>query len=102
MSTEARRSIRLARLSDAEAIAGLLAELGYATDVDAARARLEPLLARDDAGVLVSELDGTVVAVAAYSLIALLYRSRPRCRITALVARLPRAPAPARQVARLI
>jgi GNAT superfamily N-acetyltransferase len=79
-------SIRHARLGDADAIAALLGELGYRTEVDCARARLERLLSKG-AGVLVYERGGAVVALAAYQIIDLLERSRPQCRITALVVR---------------
>jgi len=77
--------IRPARLGDAEAIAPLLGELGYPTDVGEARRRLRRLLPRGDGGVLVAELNGEAAAVAAYQLVDLLERSRPQCRITTLV-----------------
>jgi GNAT superfamily N-acetyltransferase len=79
------QTVRLARLSDAETIAGLLDELGYPTSVDEARVQLERVLVRDDGGVLVAELGDEVVGVAAYQLVALLERARPQCRLTTLV-----------------
>jgi GNAT superfamily N-acetyltransferase len=79
--------IRQARPSDAQAIGGLLAELGYPDDVPNVRARLTRLSARDDAGVLVVELGGQVTAVVAYQLIEVLERRQPQCRITTLVVR---------------
>ena len=87
MSAQTHRSIRPAQPSDAEAIAQLLGELGYPTDAEAARERVGVLLARNDAGVIVYEVDGTAVALAAYQLMTLLERSEPQCRITALVVR---------------
>jgi ribosomal protein S18 acetylase RimI-like enzyme len=81
----AQRLIRPAAASDAAAVAGLLGELGYPTETGAAGERLRLALASEQDGVLVSELDGRVVGLAAYQLFALIYRSRPQCRITALV-----------------
>jgi GNAT superfamily N-acetyltransferase len=79
------QTIRPASHSDAEPIAGLLDELGYATSVDEARAQLERVLAREDGGVLVAEVGDEVVGVAAYQLGVLLERARPQCRLTTLV-----------------
>lgn len=78
-------SLRPARPSDADAIAPLLDELGYRTAAADVRARLSRLLTRDDAGVLVAEIDAEPVAVAAFQIIELLERPQPQCRITALV-----------------
>ena len=77
--------IRPARIADADAIAPLLGELGYPTEVVEARRRLGRVLSVPDAGVLVAEIDGDTGALAAYQLIDLLERARPQCRITALV-----------------
>ena len=57
--------IRPARSTDAGAVAGLLGALGYPTDADAAAAQLEPLLDRDDTGVLVYVDDGEPVGLIA-------------------------------------
>jgi GNAT superfamily N-acetyltransferase len=78
-------TVRAARLDDARAIAPLLATLGYPASEAAVRERLPRLLDRDDAGVLVAELDGAVIGLAAHQLVDLLYREQPQCRITALV-----------------
>jgi GNAT superfamily N-acetyltransferase len=82
---EHRVTIRVAGQRDTEAIAPLLAQLGYpATSLELGE-RLERLTDHPDAEVLVAELDGEVVGVAAYQLIDLLERPDPQCRITALV-----------------
>jgi ribosomal protein S18 acetylase RimI-like enzyme len=85
VATEAQRLIRPARPTDAEAIVGLLAELGYPDHVPNVRARLKRLHGRDDAGVFVAEIGGQVAALAAYQLMDLLERAQPQCRITTLV-----------------
>ncbi len=85
MATGDDRAIRFARLSDAQAITGLLGQLGYPDEPANVRARLEGLGGREDAGVLVVELDGQVRAVAAYQLMCLLERRHPQCRVTTLV-----------------
>jgi hypothetical protein len=77
VATEGNHLIRPARLSDAQSIGGLLAELGYPDVVANVRARLEGLNARDDAGVLVAEVDGQVAALAAYQVMRLLERPQP-------------------------
>lgn len=82
---EHRVTIRLAALRDAEAIAPLLAQLGYPTAADELGERIERLADRPDGEVLVAELDGEVVGLAAYQLIDLIERPDPQCRITALV-----------------
>jgi GNAT superfamily N-acetyltransferase len=87
MAIQDDRVIRLARLSDAHAITGLLVQLGYPDDVANVSARLKGLDAREDAGVLVAEIGGQVTAVAAYQLMDLLERRQPQCRITTLVVR---------------
>jgi GNAT superfamily N-acetyltransferase len=81
------RFIRAAGLSDAQAITGLLAQLGYPDEIANVSARLERLDTRQDTGVLVAEIDGQVTAVAAYQLMDLLERRQPQCRITTLVVR---------------
>ena len=55
-------TIRAAVMSDAEAITALAGELGYATNADAMRARLEELLPSSVDAVLVAEIAGEVVA----------------------------------------
>jgi GNAT superfamily N-acetyltransferase len=77
--------IRPAVEDDAEAVARLLGELEYPTEPDAARERLGRLLARDDTGVFLVEIDGDPAALAAYHVTQLLHREQPSCRLTALV-----------------
>jgi GNAT superfamily N-acetyltransferase len=82
---EHRITIRPAGQRDTEAIAPLLGQLGYPASALELGERLERLTEHPDAEVLVAELDGEVVGVAAYLLIDLLERPDPQCRITALV-----------------
>jgi len=82
---EHRVTIRLAALRDAEAIAPLLGQLGYPATAYELSERIERLADRPDGEVLVAELDGDVVGLAAYQLIDVIERPDPQCRITALV-----------------
>jgi GNAT superfamily N-acetyltransferase len=84
-SPERRVTIRLAGQRDTRAIAPLLGQLGYPTVPEELGERLERLAANPDVQVLVAELDGEVVGVAAFQVIDLLERPDPQCRITALV-----------------
>ena len=77
--------LRSARPADAPAVVELLAQLGYPEGEDGGAERLSALVARDDAGVLVAEVDGRVAAVAAYQVMTLLERPRPQCRVLTLV-----------------
>ncbi len=81
-----RGSIRPVRLTDAPAIAALLGQLGYPTEVEDVAPRLGHVLGHD-AGMLIYELEREAVGLVAYHLVHLLYRPRPHCRITALVVR---------------
>jgi GNAT superfamily N-acetyltransferase len=87
VSNEAPCSIRAAVAADASDVTKLLAELGYPDEVSNVRDRLDRLSTREDAGVLVAVIDETVAGVGAYQLMDLLERSKPQCRITALVIR---------------
>lgn len=82
---EHRVTIRLAGQRDTVAIAPLLGQLGYPTQADELGERLERLREHPNVRVLVAELDGEVVGVAAYQVIDLLERPDPQCRITVLV-----------------
>jgi GNAT superfamily N-acetyltransferase len=82
---EHRVTIRVAGQRDVAAIAPLLGQLGYPASALELGERLERLTDHPDAEVLVAELDGELVGVAAYQLIDLLERPDPQCRITALV-----------------
>lgn len=79
--------IRAARPSDTEAVAELLAELGYPDEIANVHARLERFGRRADAEVLIAEVDGQVAGLAAYQVMDLLEQRRPQCRITTLVVR---------------
>ncbi len=80
-----RVTIRIAGQRDTGAIAPLLGQLGYPTSAEELGERLERLTDRRDGEVLVAELDGDVVGLAAYVLIDVLERPDPQCRVTALV-----------------
>jgi GNAT superfamily N-acetyltransferase len=54
-------SIRLARVSDADEISRLTAQLGYQVAASALRPRLARILARSDQQFLIAELDGRAV-----------------------------------------
>jgi N-acetylglutamate synthase-like GNAT family acetyltransferase len=82
---EHRVTIRVAGQRDVNAIAPLLGQLGFPASALELGERLQRLTDHPDAEVLVAELDGGVVGVAAYQLIDLLERPDPQCRITALV-----------------
>ncbi len=78
-------SVRPARVEDSDAVALLVAQLGYPTNREEVRRRLTRLLEASDVGVLVADRDGEVVGAASFHFFELLYRPRPQCRITALV-----------------
>ncbi|MFZ0975932.1 MAG: GNAT family N-acetyltransferase [Solirubrobacteraceae bacterium] len=82
---EHRVTIRLAAQRDTNAIAPLLAQLGYPASPDELGERIERLTERADGEVLIAELDDQVVGIAAYQLIDVLERPDPQCRITSLV-----------------
>jgi len=82
---EHRVTIRLATQRDAEAIAPLLGQLGYPASADELGERIERLTDRPDGELLIAELDGDVVGLAAYQLIDVIERPDPQCRITSLV-----------------
>jgi ribosomal protein S18 acetylase RimI-like enzyme len=77
--------IRPGTAEDAAAIAPLLAELGYPSELEKLRGRLARIVATDASGVLVAEAEGAAAALIAYQLIEHLERPGPTCRITALV-----------------
>jgi GNAT superfamily N-acetyltransferase len=63
----------------------LLGQLGYPTEAEAVSARLDRFVEHRDVGVLVYELAGEVVGLAAYQFVLLLERPQPQCRLSALV-----------------
>jgi GNAT superfamily N-acetyltransferase len=82
---EHRVTIRIATQRDTNALAPLLAQLGYPSPPHELGERIERLTERPDGEVLIAELDDQVVGVAAYQLIDVLERPDPQCRITSLV-----------------
>jgi GNAT superfamily N-acetyltransferase len=78
-------TLRDARLSDAPAIAGLLAELGYPAAADAVTRRLEALLPRPDYAVCLAALDGEVCGLACAHVVPVIHADEPLALITALV-----------------
>ncbi len=77
-------TIRDAQATDAEQIAGLLAQLGYPSQVSAVESRLERLRIVGDR-VVIAELDGAVVGLAHLQVAPAIERDRPAAKIGALV-----------------
>ena len=77
-------TIRDARATDAEAIAGLLAQLGYATQPDAVPSRLQRLAIVGDR-VVVADLDDQVVGLAQLHVSPTLEHEQPAANVSALV-----------------
>lgn len=77
--------VRDARDDDADALAPVLATLGYPTAPDAIRARCRALLANDaTARILVGVVDGRVLGVATLHVTPVIHRATGVGRITAL------------------
>jgi GNAT superfamily N-acetyltransferase len=77
-------TIRDAQHADANAIAGLLGQLGYPTDGHAVEGRLERLLIVGDR-VVVAELDGAVAGLAHLQVAPAIEHERPAGKLAALV-----------------
>src|SRR5439155_23578378 len=77
-------TIRDARTVDAEAIAGLLLQLGYPSEVDAVEGRLDRLRVVGDR-VLVAEVNDQVVGLAHLQVSPAIERDRPAAKLGALV-----------------
>ena len=77
-------TIRDAAPADAEAIAGLLTQLGYPSEPAAVEARLDRLRIVGDR-VVVAEVDGQVVGVAHLQVSPAIERDRPAAKLGALV-----------------
>jgi GNAT superfamily N-acetyltransferase len=77
-------TVRDARAADANAIAGLLTQLGYPSDADAVEERLDRLRVVGDR-VVVGELDGKVVGLAHLQVTPAIERDRPIAKLGALV-----------------
>ena len=78
-------TVRAAEFTDADVIAHMLGELGYASRPDEVHDRLGRIAARPDAEVLVAMTAGEIVGVASYQVMDLFERPHPQCRITTLV-----------------
>jgi GNAT superfamily N-acetyltransferase len=78
-------TVRPAASGDVPAIAGLLGELGYPASVEVLEARMARL--PDTTTVLVAELDGEVVGLAALDVRQGLEHEEPRGRVIAFVVR---------------
>jgi len=76
--------VREAIAADAEALAGLIGELGYAVTPGEVMDRLD---AQADAGIgtLVAEQDGAVIGCASWSLTRVLHRTGPVGRVSMMV-----------------
>jgi GNAT superfamily N-acetyltransferase len=77
-------TIRDARPEDAEALARLLAQLGYPSGAGAVEGRLERLQVVGDR-VVVAELDGAVVGLAHLQVSPAIERDRPAAKLGALI-----------------
>lgn len=77
--------IRLATLDDAEAVASLLAELGYSQEVSTAAQSLQSALADPQQAVFVAEFDGAVVGLAAVTRLFYFHLGQPIARLSSLV-----------------
>jgi GNAT superfamily N-acetyltransferase len=77
-------TIRDARPDDADAVAGLLDQLGYPADVGAVTSRLERLRIVGDR-VVVAEVDGQVAGLAQLQVSPTIALERPAAKIDALV-----------------
>ena len=77
--------IRPATPNDADAISGLLAELGYPANPADVPARLEALAAHPGAVTLVADLEHEVVGLATCHLFPTIHRAEPVAWLTALV-----------------
>ena len=77
--------VRAPEPSDAEALAGLLGELGYPSPVDAVARRLGELACSEMDAIFVALLAGEPVGLAAVHVIPLFHQEQPIARITSLV-----------------
>lgn len=78
-------TIRSATMADAEAVAALLAELGYPQDVSIAAQSLQYALADPQQAVFVAELGGDVVGLAAVTRLFYFHLGQPIARLSSLV-----------------
>ena len=80
-----RAAIRDARPQDAEALSRLVGQLGYPTSADAIARRLERLHSSDADRVVVAELDGEVVGLAALHTSLSIEYDEPAAKLSAIV-----------------
>jgi GNAT superfamily N-acetyltransferase len=78
------QTVREARAADADAIAGLLTQLGYPSDAEAVENRLDRLHVVGDR-VVVAEVDGEVVGLAHLQVSPAIERDRPAAKLGALI-----------------
>jgi GNAT superfamily N-acetyltransferase len=78
-------AIRTARASDVDALAGLVAQLGYDQPAAALMPRLEAMISDPDASVLVAADDAAVVGAAMLQIVPVLHEPGGWCRVTMLV-----------------
>ena len=77
--------IRDAHPADAGALAPLLGQLGYPAEADAVAKRLDQLAASDTDRVVVAELDGAVVGLAAVHVALSVEYDEPAAKLSAIV-----------------
>ena len=85
LMTPARPAIRDATPADADAVAGLLGELGYPCSASAAEDQLRRFTAQPRSRVQLAEVAGRVVGLVATHVVPRLDGDGPSCRITDLV-----------------
>jgi len=76
--------IRTARASDAQALAGLLGQLGYPNTTRFVQKKLMRFSKKDDR-VFVATLRGQVIGFASCHIVPLIHQSGNLCRITAII-----------------
>jgi ribosomal protein S18 acetylase RimI-like enzyme len=78
-------NIRPAELHDAEPLAELIHQLGYPTNGDVIRQRLQDLFSDANNHVFVAQMDGKIVGVMVLNYIRLLHKAERKAMISALV-----------------
>ena len=77
--------IRQATIADAGAVAGLLGQLGYPTEIAEVPQRIERMMGNHRAAVLLAQRGDTVVGLATVHVLSVLNRPRDVAWLTALV-----------------
>jgi GNAT superfamily N-acetyltransferase len=80
-----RLAVRDARPADAESLAGLIGQLGYATSSDAVRRRIQRLGASDADRLVVAEVDGEIVGLASLHVSLSVEYDEPAAKLSAIV-----------------